>query len=145
MKLYLLASILICGIVACLFLPLTLHNTKSSTNISMLYVTTLNPSNHTPHLKNYKVTNQSDTKELYSILMNSKPFPNGPISCPMDSSIEYKLIFNVNGQSLHVLSDPAGCGLTVINNFDKRMLLSEKFWIILAKDVHSTRLGILGE
>ncbi|MED1205788.1 hypothetical protein [Heyndrickxia acidicola] len=152
MKLYILASVvLICGIFACLFLLLSphnnmsIHNKKSLTNISILYVTTLHASNHAPHLNNYKVTNQSDAKELYSILMNSKPFPNGPISCPSDSGTRYQLMFNGNGQSLDVLADPSGCGLTVINSSDNRMLWSEKFWTILAKDVHSTRFDMMGK
>ena len=144
MKLYILASVLICGIFACLFLILSLHKIENLTNTSVLSVTTLNASNHTPHLTNYKVTNQSDAKELYSIIMNSKPFPNGPISCPADFGIQYQLTFTFNGQPTGVLASPAGCGLTVINNSDKRLLLSEKFWTILAKDVHSTLLDMRG-
>jgi hypothetical protein len=44
----------------------------------------------------------------------------------------------------HWASEPTGCGLTVINNSDKRMLTSEKLWTILANDVHSTQLDMRG-
>jgi hypothetical protein len=144
MKLCISAFVLICGIFACLFLIFPLHKNEYIKNPSALSVTTLNASHHAPHLNNYKVTNQTDTKELYNIIMNSKPFPNGPLSCPMDSGIQYQLTFIANGQSLDVLAEPSGCGLTVINNSDKRMLTSEKFWTILANDAHSTRLDMRG-
>lgn len=108
-------------------------------------MTTINAHNHAPHLNKYKVTNQNDIKELYNILMNSKPFPNGRMNCPADFGIKYQFIFKDNKHSLDVLAEPAGCGLTIINHFDKRMLISEKFWTILANDVHSTRLDLLGK
>lgn len=145
MKLYLLSSVVICVIFACLFFFFSLHNNKNLTNTSILSVTTLNAVNHAPHLNNYNVPNQNDAKELYRIIMNSKPFPNGHLSCPVDYYTQYQLVFMINGQEMDVLADPGGCGLTIINNSDKRMLWSEKFWTILAKDVHSTRLEMSGK
>jgi hypothetical protein len=144
MKLYLLASVFICGIFAFLFLIVSLPNNEKLTNTAFLSVKTLNASNHAPHLTNYKVNNETDAKELYRIIMNSKPFPKGPISCPIDYGIQYDLIFNLNGQPMDVLTEPGGCGLTTINHSDERMLFSDQFWTILAKDVHSTRLDMRG-
>jgi hypothetical protein len=143
-KIYIFGAILICVGIIFFAYKFFLHKSEKLTNPSVLYVTTINAHNHAPHLNKYKVTNQNDVKELYKILINSKPFPKGRMSCPADFGIKYQLTFKSSKHSLNALAKPAGCGLTVINHFDKRMLYSEKFWTILAKDVNSTRLDMRG-
>lgn len=143
-KIYIIGAILVCVGIIFLAYKFFLRTSEKLTTPAVLYVTTINAHNHAPHLNKYKVTNQSDIKELYNILINSRPFPKGPMSCPADFGIKYQLTFKNSRHALKVLASPAGCGLTVINYFDQRMLYGEKFWTILAKDVNSTRLDMRG-
>ena len=95
------------------------------------------PQNSAPNLVNVKINNKNDVQELYDILIHSPKLSNGPISCPKDNGISYKLNFKGKNNSVNIGVEPTGCEVITIGKKSHRTFMGNKkadeFWTLFEK------------
>lgn len=96
--------------------------------------------NRTPKLANATIKNKKDVQIMYRILVRAPKMPKGPISCPSDNGMAYKLTFKSRNTSTNMDVNAAGCeGVSIDGNKMKTLAgdqQSDEFWFLLSKDLN---------
>lgn len=103
-------------------------------------VVNANPNPRAPKLVNDRITNKNDVQKMYRILIRSPKLPNGPISCPNDNGISYRLTFISKNKTVNIGVEPTGCEIINIGKNTHKTFAgnkrAEEFWSLLAKDLN---------